>query len=175
MLVSSSIELSSHMWSEGHQRHLVLTRVTRQLRLTVRHRQLRLSDLALARSGPVALQVNETRSAAPDKRAWKSEGVPRRRLQRIIGRGPVRCHRDLAKPQTRPAKEKPTAQEYRSPCMNGSRWRSGLPLCETGRARALPKPRRLSKGTTVGRACVVIGSIGSDYDGFARTPTTQLT
>ena len=35
--------------------------------------------------------------------------------------------------------------------LNDSRWRLGLPFGETGRARALPKPRRLSKGTTVGR------------------------
>ena len=27
---------------------------------------------------------NETRSAAPDKRPWKSDGDPRRRLQRMV-------------------------------------------------------------------------------------------
>jgi hypothetical protein len=54
-----------------------------------------------------------------------------------LGRGPVRCYRGLAKPQARPAKEKPTARETEAQVLNDSRWRSGSPLGESqgGRER----------------------------------------
>ena len=81
-----------------------------------------------------------------------------------LGRGPFRCHRGLAKPEARPAKEKPTAQETEAHVLNGSRWRVGAPLGEPGRAKTFPKPRHLSKGTTVGRPWVVIGSMGNRCD-----------
>ena len=63
-------------------------------------------------------------------------------------------------------------QETEARVLKDSRWRLGSPVCETGRARALRKPRRLIEGDSGREGFAVIDSIENGWDA---TPAPQRT
>jgi hypothetical protein len=86
---------------------------------------------------------NETRSAAPDKKACTGDafyGVGCRAWWAFT----LRRHRGLAKPQVRAAKEKSTTQGTEAHILSGRQWRLGLRL------------RRAREGESVSEATALI-------------------